>query len=112
MFIQYGKPVNPKKDVRIVSLVPSATEIIYYLGLEAGLVGVTEHCNYPEEAKAKNKVGTFGYPQLARILALKPDLVLADEALHKKLIEELKRAGIKVLAASQVFFVSNGKLGC
>lgn len=82
---------------RIISLVPSSTEILYFLGLEARVVGVTEHCNFPEEAKTKEKIGTFGQPQISRVLALKPDLVLADGALHKKIIKELENAGVKVL---------------
>lgn len=85
---------------RIISLVPSITEILYFLGLEAQVVGVTEHCNFPEEAKTKEKVGTFGQPQISRILSLKPDLVLADGALHKKLIAELQNNGVKVLAST------------
>jgi iron complex transport system substrate-binding protein len=85
---------------RIISLVPSITEILYFLGLEERVFGVTEHCNFPEKAKTKEKVGTFGQPQISRILSLKPDLVLADGALHKKIIEELQNAQVKVLAST------------
>ncbi|OLN30231.1 helical backbone metal receptor [Desulfosporosinus metallidurans] len=85
---------------RIISLVPSHTEILYFLGLQTQVVGVTEHCNFPEDAKAKDKVGTFGQPQLMKILSLKPDLLLADQALHKKLIAELENTEIKVLAST------------
>jgi iron complex transport system substrate-binding protein len=85
---------------RIVSLVPSITEILYFLGLEERVFGVTDHCNFPEEAKTKEKVGTFGQPQISRILSLKPDLVLADGVLHKKIIEELQNAEVKVLAST------------
>ena len=41
---------------RIVSLAPSCTEILFALGLEDKVVGVTEYCDYPEEAKDKKKV--------------------------------------------------------
>lgn len=85
---------------RIISLVPSHTEILYFLGLQSRIIGVTEHCDFPEEAKDKEKVGTFGQPQLSKILSLKPDLVLADQALHKNLTSELKNRGIKVLAST------------
>jgi iron complex transport system substrate-binding protein len=85
---------------RIISLVPSITEILYFLGLEERVFGVTEHCNFPEEAKTKEKVGTFGQPQILRILSLKPDLVLADGVLHKKIIEELQKGEVKVLACT------------
>ncbi|MHB8126186.1 MAG: hypothetical protein ACYDEJ_11190 [Desulfitobacteriaceae bacterium] len=39
--------VRPKTVPRIISLVPSATEILYFLGLEERIVGVTEHCERP-----------------------------------------------------------------
>lgn len=107
--------VRPKMIQRIISLVPSATEILYFLGLEERVIGVTEHCNYPEEAKSKYKVGTFGHPQLSKVLSLEPDIVLADEALHRKLIEELQNNKIKVLAATPIsvddIFVLMSKLG-
>lgn len=85
---------------RFISLVPSHTEILYYLGLQARVAGVTEHCDFPEEARARDKVGTFGQPRLSKILALKPDLVLADGALHREIIAELKNTGIEVLACT------------
>ncbi|HWQ71576.1 MAG TPA: helical backbone metal receptor [Desulfitobacteriaceae bacterium] len=94
--------VRPKTVQRIISLIPSATEILYYLGLEERIVGVTEHCNYPEEAKFKYKIGTFAHPQLSKILSLEPDVVLADGALHRKIIEELQNKKIKVLVATPV----------
>ena len=107
--------VRPKKIRKIISLVPSATEILYFLGLEAYVIGVTEHCDYPEKAKSKCKVGTFGYPQLSKILSLQPDIVLADGALHKKLIEELQNHKIEVLAVTPIsvddIFILMNKLG-
>lgn len=82
---------------RIVSLVPSITEILYFLGLEERLAGVTEHCDYPPQAQTRAKAGTFGRPLAAGVLSLKPDLVLADAALHRVTADELRRAGIKVI---------------
>jgi len=103
---------GPSQVQRIVSLVPSITEILYFLDLEARLVGVTEHCDFPEKAKTKDKVGTFGSPRLSRILSLKPDIVLADGALHKKIIEELQNNGVKALAfapssVDDIFLIMN-----
>lgn len=107
--------VRPNVIRRIISLVPSATEILYFLSLEARVIGVTEHCDYPEEAKSKEKVGTFGYPQLSKILSLQPDLVLVDGALHRKLIEELQNNNIEVLVATPIsvddIFTLMNKLG-
>lgn len=109
--LYWGEP-EISEIQRIVSLVPSFTEILYFLGLEARLAGVTEHCDFPVEAKTKDKVGTFGWPLLSKILSLKPDLVLADAALHKKVADELQNAGVEVIAFSpasvgDIFLIMN-----
>ncbi len=83
---------------KIISLVPSITEIVYYLHLEEHLIGVTENCNYPNDTANKCKIGTFGRPDLAKILSINPDIVLADKAVHKKIIEELKDNNINVIS--------------
>lgn len=60
---------------RIVSLAPSNTEILFALGLGDKVVGVTDFCDYPEEAKEIEKIG-FVEPNLEKIVDLEPDLVL------------------------------------
>jgi iron complex transport system substrate-binding protein len=73
----YGRsvrvPVNPS---RIVSLAPSLTETLYALGIEDRLVGDTDYCDYPPDARKKPKVGGVINPNLEQIAALHPDLVL------------------------------------
>ncbi|KUK82151.1 MAG: ABC-type Fe3+-hydroxamate transport system, periplasmic component [Pelotomaculum thermopropionicum] len=76
------------------------------------MAGVTEHCDFPVQAQTKAKVGAFGRPVLSKILALKPGLVLADAVLHKNIADELRNAGIKVIAftpesVSDIFFIMN-----
>ena len=61
---------------RIVSLAPSNTEILFALGLSQRVVGVTDFCDYPAEAKTVAKIGGIE-PNLEKIVALKPDLILA-----------------------------------
>jgi iron complex transport system substrate-binding protein len=61
---------------RIVSLAPSLTEILFLLGVDSSIVGVTDYCDYPEAAKRKAKIGGMLNPNIERILALQPDLVL------------------------------------
>ena len=63
---------------RIVSHVPSITETLFALGLGDRIVGVSDYCDYPEEAKAKPKVGGYFTPNIETIVALNPDLVLTD----------------------------------
>jgi len=63
---------------RIVSHVPSITETLFALGLGDRIVGVSDYCDYPEEAKAKPKVGGYYTPNIESIVSLDPDLVLTD----------------------------------
>jgi iron complex transport system substrate-binding protein len=65
-----------KPPTRVVSLAPSITETLFAIGLGQRVVGVTEFCDYPPEARAKPKVG-YRNPNLETIVALQPDLVLA-----------------------------------
>ncbi len=60
---------------RIISLAPTHTETLYFLGLERNLVGVTENCDFPEEVKDKNTFGSWAYPDFPKIIEAKPDLV-------------------------------------
>jgi len=83
---------------RIVSLAPSNTEILFALGLEDELVGVTEFCNYPEAAKAKPKIGGFSNADIERIVALEPGLILATEIHNKTVIPALEKVGLTVFA--------------
>jgi iron complex transport system substrate-binding protein len=63
---------------RIVSHVPSITEMLFALGLGERVVGVSDYCDYPEEAKSKTSVGNYFNPSIENIVALEPDLVLTD----------------------------------
>jgi cobalamin transport system substrate-binding protein len=65
---------------RIVSLVPSATELIYALGGEDRLVGRTDFCDYPPVARSKPSVGGTVSPSLEVLVSLRPDLVVATSA--------------------------------
>lgn len=65
---------------RIISLAPSVTEMLFALGLNDQIVGVTSYCDFPEEAKKKEKVGDTLNPNLERLIALKPDLVVITTA--------------------------------
>lgn len=80
---------------RIVSLVPSVTEIVYALGAEHRLAGVTDFCNYPPSARQKPRVGGMVNPNLEAIVALKPDLVVATtEGNREETFAQLRRLGI------------------
>jgi len=89
-----GREVQLKSmPQRIVSLAPSHTEILFALGLGSRVVGVTRYCNYPEEAKEKEKIGGFATPDPEKIIALEPDLILASGTLQKSFVAELEEKG-------------------
>ncbi len=65
--------------MRIVSLLPSATEIVFALGLGEDLVGVTDRCDYPPEAQDLNVLSHDGVIDLEALVSAEPDLILAPE---------------------------------
>lgn len=76
-----GREVHVAQPVqRIVSLAPSVTETIYALGAQDRLVGDTNYCDFPPEARQKPHVGSVMAPNLEEIVALKPDVVIASKA--------------------------------
>jgi len=91
----------PKDPRRIVSLAPSVTEILFALGLEERVVGVTEFSNYPPEAADKPKVGSFVRLNAERILDLKPDLAVGTvDGNRLELVRLLEDAGVAVYAVN------------
>jgi len=83
---------------RIVSLVPSLTEGLFALGLGERVVGVTDWCVHPAEGVAPvAKIGGTKNPDIRSILALRPDLVIANrEENRRRDVESLEAAGIRV----------------
>jgi len=77
---------------RIVSLAPSMTEVLFALGLEDRIAGVTSFCDYPEAAKKKPKVGGMSNPSLESVIALKPDIVVMTVDGNPKEFEERLRS--------------------
>ena len=81
-----------KLPQRIVSHVPPITETLFALGLGERVVGVSDYCDYPEEARLKPSVGNYFNPSIENIVALDPDLVLTDG--HSQNITQLDELGI------------------
>lgn len=73
------KVIIENNPVRIVSLAPSLTEILYYLGLGDKVVGVTNFSYYPPEALKKPKVGSYVKLNIEKIIILGPDLVIGTK---------------------------------
>lgn len=94
--------VIEKKPERIISLIPSNTEIAYSLGLGRKVVGVSDFDNYPEDATKKEKIGGQEI-NLEKIISLKPNLVLAHASTAHNSeagLQQLKDVGIKVLVVN------------
>ncbi|WP_338450767.1 ABC transporter substrate-binding protein [Niallia oryzisoli] len=91
------------KPERIVSLIPSNTEIAFALGLGDEIVGVNDYDNYPEEALKKEKIGGQDF-NVEKIISLKPDLVLAHGGSSMGSsadgLQQLRDAGITVLVVN------------
>jgi iron complex transport system substrate-binding protein len=101
-----GRPVNIE-DIpqRIVSLAPSITEILFALDLGDRVVGVTDYCDYPQEAQDKPKVGGYFTTSLELIITQEPDIVLADG--HDPVDQQLVNLGLTmvVLQPKDIFGV-------
>jgi iron complex transport system substrate-binding protein len=82
---------------RIVSLTPALTEILFAVGAGDRVVGVTQYCDFPEEAKSKAKVGGYVNPSVEAVLALKADLVVVSPGPgNRDAVLAMRRAGLRV----------------
>jgi len=68
---------------RIVSLVPSHTELMFAMGIGELVVGVTDYCNFPAETAALTKIGNQEL-NIEKIMALKPSILLDVNGMHRK----------------------------
>ncbi len=87
-------------SLRIISLVPSVTEIIYLLHADSLLVANTIYCDYPPQAKEKPKVGDLLHPKVEKIIKYHPDYVFVTLPMQKFVSDKLKKLGFKVVAVS------------
>ena len=71
---------------RIISLTPSLTEILFALELKNRVAAVTDSCDYPVEVRDWPHVNCWFDPDLDKLLALKPDLVLGVQTAHRKCV--------------------------
>ena len=97
-----GRTVTLRAEPRrIITMLPSHTETLIAIGAGDKLVAVDRYSTYPKAATDKlPKVGSAFTPNLEAILALKPDLVLADESAGSRLTEKLAAAGLTVYGGS------------
>ncbi len=88
---------NAHEGVRVVSLSPGITEIIYAIGAEKHLYGITNYCNWPPEAShAKESVGDFSFPSIEKITEIRPSLILGAGDGQGKALSRLTNLGYDV----------------
>jgi ABC-type Fe3+-hydroxamate transport system substrate-binding protein len=99
---QLGRTITiPRTPRRIISLVPSQTELLYSLGLEDAVAGITKFCVHPESwFHNKPRIGGTKAVDLARVDALRPDLIIANK-------EENDRFQVEALAARYPVWISD-----
>jgi iron complex transport system substrate-binding protein len=90
-------PETGSMPERIISLTPSLTEILFALKLSHRVSAVTDSCDYPAEVRDWPNVACWFDPDLGKLLALKPDLVLGLQTAHNQLKLELESRGIPAL---------------
>jgi len=83
-------------SLRVVSLAPATTEILFALGLDREIVGVTTFCKYPPKALAKEKVGTFSHPSIEKIISLKPDIIFCTGLEQNDVVAKLKQLNLNI----------------
>lgn len=82
---------------RIVSLAPNLTEILYGVGAFNRVVAVSDYCTFPPSVKSLPRVGGWSSPNLERIVALRPDLIVMTDAQAGVFGSRVQKLGIRML---------------
>ncbi len=89
-------PPLPTHPQRIICMTPSVTETVFALECGNLIIGVSDFCDYPAEAAEIEKLGGFINPNLERLLALTPDLIIA-QGKSERIIEFCQRENVPFL---------------
>lgn len=94
-----GRTVRIEKAPEsLASIAPNATEILFELGLGDKIVGLSQQCDYPEEALTKAKLGDFWQPNVELIVAADPDILFVGNAAPDDFLEKMEENNITVVA--------------
>lgn len=93
--------VLDKEPVRIISLSPAITEMIFLLESDNKLVAVSEFCQYPPETKKIPKTGGLVQINIEKLLSFNPDLVLIGSIISRSDVEKIEKSGIKIIAIKE-----------
>ncbi|MBU4345829.1 MAG: cobalamin-binding protein [Candidatus Omnitrophica bacterium] len=98
---QSAKGALPENhEPRYISLAPSTTEILFSLGLDKEIIGVSSFCNYPLKAQEKEKIGSFSQPNIEKILSLKPDIIFCTGLEQTPAVGKLRQLDLKVYVSN------------
>src|SRR5262245_54613028 len=99
---QAGVAGSPSAPARIVGLTASVTETLFAIGAGPHVVAVSDYCDFPAEAAALPRVGTFLAPVVERVLSIEPDLVLTSPTPgNRNAVEAIEHAGVRVGVVSE-----------
>jgi iron complex transport system substrate-binding protein len=85
---------------RIVSLSPNVTEMLYGVGALGQVVGISDYCTYPADVNRLPSVGGWHNPDLERIAALRPDLVIVDDGQAPFVEDNFRKLGLRVMVVA------------
>lgn len=85
------------EPMKVVSMAPSITELLFKLNLEDKLIGRTTYCDYPKEALDIEPVGTLQKPDLEKIISLEPDILIASTHFSDESKQQLTALGVEVI---------------
>ena len=85
------------EGLRIISLTPANTEILFALGLERDIVGVTSYCNYPQRVQQIASVGNFSNPSFEKIISLNPTIIFTAGIEQEYITERLRTLNLNVI---------------
>ena len=98
----YGREVVlAHQPERIVSLSPAITEMIFLMGCEDKLVGITDYCVYPPETDLIPRIGGMQNFNMESVLLLNPDVVLISSIVSKNDVDKLSSLHIPVIAIKE-----------
>jgi iron complex transport system substrate-binding protein len=92
----WAQDAAAEKTLRIVSLAPATTEILFALGAQDEIMGVSQFCDEPAAALTKEKIGTFSAPDIEKIIFLKPDIIFCTGLEQAETVHKLRQLGLNV----------------
>ena len=94
----YNRPVTlAEAPQRIVSISPAITEVMFLVGAQDKLVGVSDFCKYPPETEKITKVGGMHNINFEQLLSLHPDVVLIGSMISQQDVDAIEKMGIPVI---------------